>query len=75
MNELHLYHIFDDEFGFPGFIKFFGPYYMLIITEQKRIGEIFGHPVYQVTRTSMVELANSKTRSTFQNSKDENRFV
>jgi len=68
-------HIFDDEFVFPGFIKFLGPYYMLIITEQKRIGEIFGHPVYQVTRTSMVELANSKTRSTFQNSKDENRFV
>jgi hypothetical protein len=48
---------------------------MLIITEQKKIGEIFGHPVYQVTRTSMVELANSKTRSTFQNFKDENRFV
>ncbi|XP_066383463.1 phosphoinositide phosphatase SAC3-like isoform X1 [Miscanthus floridulus] len=61
-------------YGIIGFIKFLGPYYMLIITEQKRIGEIFGHPVYQVTRTSMVELANSKTRSTFQNSKDENRY-
>ncbi|CAO2040443.1 unnamed protein product [Urochloa humidicola] len=61
-------------YGIIGFIKFLGPYYMLIITEQKRIGEIFGHPVYQVTRTSMVELANSKTRSTFQSSKDENRY-
>ncbi|WVZ73391.1 hypothetical protein U9M48_021702 [Paspalum notatum var. saurae] len=61
-------------YGIIGFIKFLGPYYMLIITEQKRIGEILGHPVYQVTRTQMVELANSKTRSTFQNSKDENRY-
>nr|CAB3447916.1 unnamed protein product [Digitaria exilis] len=60
-------------YGIIGFIKFLGPYYMLIITEQKRIGQIFGHPVYQVTRTAMVELANSKTRSTFQSSKDENR--
>ncbi len=48
---------------------------MLIITEQRKIGEIFDHPVYQVTKTSMVELANSKTRSRFLNSKDENRFV
>ncbi|OEL34800.1 Phosphoinositide phosphatase SAC2 [Dichanthelium oligosanthes] len=61
-------------YGIIGFIKFLGPYYMLIITEQKRIGEIFGHPVYEVTRTAMIELANSKTRSTFQNSKDENRY-
>ncbi|KAG2662060.1 hypothetical protein PVAP13_1KG521340 [Panicum virgatum] len=61
-------------YGVIGFIKFLGPYYMLIITEQKRIGEIFAHPVYQVTRTAMVELANSKTRSTFQSSKDENRY-
>ncbi|KAK3159286.1 hypothetical protein QOZ80_2AG0148200 [Eleusine coracana subsp. coracana] len=47
---------------------------MLIITERKKIGEILGHPVYQVARTSMVELGNSKSRSTFQNSKEENRY-
>nr|CAB3451282.1 unnamed protein product [Digitaria exilis] len=62
-------------YGIIGFIKFLGPYYMLIITEQKRIGQIFSHPVYQVTRTAMVELANSKARSTFQSSKDENRYL
>ncbi|XP_062220505.1 phosphoinositide phosphatase SAC3-like [Phragmites australis] len=61
-------------YGIIGFIKFLGPYYMLIITEQKKIGEIFGHPVYQMTKTSMVELANSKTQSSFQNSKEENRY-
>jgi phosphatidylinositol 3,5-bisphosphate 5-phosphatase len=47
---------------------------MLIITERKKIGEIFGHPVYQVARTSMVELSNSKSRSSFQDSKDESRY-
>ena len=58
---------------FAGFIKFLGPYYMLIITEQRKIGDIFGHPVYQVTKTAMIELSNSKTRPKLTNSKDENR--
>ncbi|KAG2610097.1 hypothetical protein PVAP13_4KG096400 [Panicum virgatum] len=60
-------------FGIIGFIKFLGPYYMLIITEQRKIGDIFGHPVYQVTKTAMIELSNSKTRPKLTNSKDENR--
>ena len=58
---------------FAGFIKFLGPYYMLIITEQRKIGDIFGHPVYQVTKTAMIELSNSKTGPKLTNSKDENR--
>jgi phosphatidylinositol 3,5-bisphosphate 5-phosphatase len=58
---------------FTGFIKFLGPYYMLIITEQRKIGDIFGHPVYQVTKTAMIELSNSNTRPKLINSKDENR--
>ncbi|CAM0943642.1 unnamed protein product [Alopecurus aequalis] len=61
-------------YGIIGFVKFLGPFYMLIITEQRKIGEIFDHPVYQVTKTSMVELANSKSRSSFLCSKDENRY-
>jgi len=47
---------------------------MLIITEQRKIGDIFGHPVYQVTKTAMIELSNSKTRPKLINSKDENRY-
>jgi phosphatidylinositol 3,5-bisphosphate 5-phosphatase len=46
---------------------------MLIITDQRKIGDIFGHPVYQVTKSSMVELSDSNTRSKLINSKDENR--
>ncbi|XP_066375691.1 phosphoinositide phosphatase SAC3-like isoform X1 [Miscanthus floridulus] len=61
-------------FGIIGFIKFLGPYYMLIITEQRKIGDIFGHPVYQVTKTATIELSNSKTRPKLINSKDENRY-
>nr|CAB3469861.1 unnamed protein product [Digitaria exilis] len=61
-------------FGIIGFIKFLGPYYMLIITEQRQIGDIFGHPVYQVTKTAMIELSNSKTRPKLTDSKDENRL-
>ncbi|AQL01374.1 Phosphoinositide phosphatase SAC2 [Zea mays] len=61
-------------FGIIGFIKFLGPYYMLIITEQRKIGDIFGHPVYQVTKTAMIELSNSKSRPKLINSKDENRY-
>ncbi|KQK19159.1 phosphoinositide phosphatase SAC2 [Brachypodium distachyon] len=60
--------------GIIGFIKFLGPYYMLIITEQRKVGAIFGHAVYQVTKTAMIELSNSKTRPTLLNSKDENRY-
>ncbi|GJN00672.1 hypothetical protein PR202_ga17868 [Eleusine coracana subsp. coracana] len=62
-------------FGIVGFVKFLGPYYMLIITEQRKIGDIFGHPVYQVTKSAMVELSNSKTRPMLINSKDENRHL
>ncbi|KAL6861880.1 hypothetical protein ACP4OV_017580 [Aristida adscensionis] len=61
-------------FGIIGFIKFLGPYYMLIITEQRKIGDIFGHPVYKVTKTAMIELSNSKTRPKLINFKDENRY-
>ncbi|VAI83808.1 unnamed protein product [Triticum turgidum subsp. durum] len=60
--------------GIIGFIKFLGPYYMLIITEQRKIGAIFGHAVYQVTKTAMIELSNSKMKPTLLNSNDENRY-
>jgi hypothetical protein len=48
---------------------------MLIITEQRKIGAMFGHPVYQVTKTAMIEVSNSKMRPALFNSKDENRYV
>jgi len=60
--------------GIIGFIKFLGPYYMLIITEQRKIGAIFGHPVYQVAKTAMIKVSNSKMRPAHFSSMDENRY-
>ncbi|KAH9804824.1 phosphoinositide phosphatase SAC3 [Citrus sinensis] len=37
-------------YGIVGFIKFLGPYYMLIITKRRRIGAICGHNVYAVSK-------------------------
>jgi hypothetical protein len=48
---------------------------MLIITEQRKVGAMFGHPVYQVTRTAMIELSNSKMRPAHFSTKDENRYA
>ncbi|KAJ4883573.1 Phosphoinositide phosphatase SAC4 [Raphanus sativus] len=62
-------------FGLIGFIKFLGPYYMLLITERREIGEICGHRVYQVSKSEIISLRNSTgVLSNFANSRDENRY-
>lgn len=47
-----IYHYYyDKRCVFSGFIKFLGPYYMLLITERDQIGDIFGHVVYKPAKT------------------------
>ena len=58
-----------------GFIKFLGPYYMLVITERREIGEICGHRVYEVSKSDIISLRNSSVLSNFANSRDENRCL
>lgn len=58
---------------FTGFIKFLGPYYMLIITKRRRIGAICGHNVYAVSKCEMIPLPNSSVQSSITNSMNENR--
>ncbi|XP_020090227.1 phosphoinositide phosphatase SAC3-like [Ananas comosus] len=60
-------------YGIIGFVKFLGPYYMLLITERKQIGAICGHAVYKITKTDMIMLPNSCMQSNLVN-KDENRY-
>ena len=62
-------------YGFPfaGFIKFLGPYYMLLITKRRQIGAICGHTVYAVTKSEMIALPNPSVRSNVINPKNENR--
>lgn len=57
-----------------GFIKFLGPYYMLLITERREIGEICGHSVYEVSKSEIIALQNSSAVCNIANSRDENRY-
>lgn len=58
-----------------GFIKFLEPYYMLLITNRKKIGTICGHTVYAITKSEMVPIPHPSVRSKLAYSKDENRSL
>ncbi|WZZ31157.1 hypothetical protein YC2023_014558 [Brassica napus] len=60
-------------YGIIGFIKFLGPYYMLVITERREIGEICGHNS-QVSKSEIISLQNSSVLCNIVNSRDENRY-
>ncbi|XP_030470386.1 phosphoinositide phosphatase SAC3 isoform X1 [Syzygium oleosum] len=61
-------------YGIIGFIKFLGPYYMLLITKRTEIGAICGHTVYAISKSEMIPLPNSTVRSNLPNSRDEDRY-
>ncbi|QCD80186.1 phosphoinositide phosphatase SAC3-like [Vigna unguiculata] len=60
-------------YGIVGFIKFLGPYYMVLITKRRQIGAICGHTVYAVSKSEMIPLPYSSVRSNI-NDKNENRY-
>lgn len=75
-----LYSFFSQYFLFPfmcvsGFIKFLGPYYMLLITERREIGEICGHSIYEVSKSEIIALQKSSVLCNTANSRDENRYL
>ncbi|KAL6226847.1 hypothetical protein ACLB2K_000807 [Fragaria x ananassa] len=57
-----------------GFIKFLGPYYMLLITKRRKIGDIRGHAVYGISKSEMIPLPNSSVQCSMSDSRDENRY-
>ncbi|KAJ6809580.1 phosphoinositide phosphatase SAC2-like [Iris pallida] len=61
-------------YGIIGFIKFLGPYYMLLITKRRKIGTICGHTVYSVSKSEMIALPNSSMQPSLAYSKNENRY-
>ncbi|WOK97567.1 phosphoinositide phosphatase SAC3-like [Canna indica] len=61
-------------YGIAGFVKFLGPYYMLLITKRRKIGTICGHTIYAVSKSEMIAVPNSVVRSSMTYSKDENRY-
>ncbi|CAN0901242.1 Phosphoinositide phosphatase SAC4 [Linum grandiflorum] len=61
-------------YGIVGFVKFLGPYYMLLITKRRRIGAICGHNVYAVSKSKMIPIQNSSVHADIVDSKNENRY-
>ncbi|XP_020104055.1 phosphoinositide phosphatase SAC2-like isoform X3 [Ananas comosus] len=61
-------------YGIVGFIKFLGPYYMLLITKRRKIGTICGHAVFAISKSEIITVQNPVLWSTMPNSKDENRY-
>ncbi|KAG2717798.1 hypothetical protein I3843_03G190900 [Carya illinoinensis] len=61
-------------YGIVGFIKFLGPYYMLLITKRRQIGAICGHTVYAVSKSAMIPLPNSIVRNSITNWQNESRY-
>lgn len=62
-----------DFYGIIGFIKFLGPYYMLLITERDQIGDIFGHVVYKPAKTKKIVVPS--TSYNFSDTKNEDRYM
>ncbi|CAH1448864.1 unnamed protein product [Lactuca virosa] len=61
-------------YGIVGFIKFLGPYYMLLITQRRPIGSIGGHIVYAISKTEMIALSDSVTQINLTTWRHENRY-
>ncbi|XP_052183932.1 phosphoinositide phosphatase SAC4-like isoform X2 [Diospyros lotus] len=61
-------------YGIVGFIKFLGPYYMLLITKRRQIGAICGHAIYAVSKSQMIPVPNSTVLANMVISKNENRY-
>ncbi|KAI3329250.1 SacI homology domain-containing protein [Xylariaceae sp. AK1471] len=60
--------------GLIGFIKFTGPYYMLLITKKSTVAMIGGHYIYQVDGTELIPLTPAKYKTDTRNA-EESRFL
>ncbi|KAI3775156.1 hypothetical protein L1987_49725 [Smallanthus sonchifolius] len=61
-------------YGIVGFIKFLGPYYMLLITKRRKIGVICGHAIYAITKSEILPIPHSTVQPSVAYSKNENRY-
>ncbi|KAL3625263.1 hypothetical protein CASFOL_030717 [Castilleja foliolosa] len=61
-------------YGIVGFVKFLGPYYMLLITQRMQIGVICGHIIYSVSKSEIFPLTHSAVRSSMIDYRSENRY-
>ncbi|KAH9626213.1 hypothetical protein KSS87_000092 [Heliosperma pusillum] len=61
-------------YGIVGFIRFLGPYYMILITERRKVGMICNYAIYGVAKSKMIQIPYSSVRTNLENSKIENRY-
>jgi hypothetical protein len=47
--------------GLLGFIRFTGPYYMLLVTKRSQVAMIGGHYIYQIDGTELIPLTETTT--------------
>ncbi|XP_021719947.1 phosphoinositide phosphatase SAC2-like [Chenopodium quinoa] len=63
-----------DYYGIVGFIKFVKSYHIILITERKEVGKIWGHPIYSITKYRMISISQSTALTYMYNSSKENRY-
>ncbi|PNP41279.1 hypothetical protein TGAMA5MH_07151 [Trichoderma gamsii] len=61
--------------GLLGFIKFTGPYYMLLITKKSTVAMIGGHYIHQVEGTELVPLTPGRSKVDARNKPEEQRYL
>ncbi|OAX85161.1 hypothetical protein ACJ72_00463 [Emergomyces africanus] len=62
--------------GILGFIRFTGPYYMLLVTRRSQVAMIGGHYIYQIDGTELVPLTStSPARVKSEKNAEEARFI
>ncbi|VVA91635.1 unnamed protein product [Arabis nemorensis] len=61
-------------YGIIGFVKFLEPYYMLVITKIKKVGEICGHTIYGIAETRMIVIPNPNVKTRVADSFAEQRY-
>lgn len=58
-----------------GFVKFLEPYYMLVITKRKKVGEICGHTVYGIAESRMIVIPHPSVQTRVAESLAERRYL
>ncbi|EEH20357.1 hypothetical protein PABG_02616 [Paracoccidioides brasiliensis Pb03] len=62
--------------GLLGFIRFTGPYYMLLVTKRSQVAMVGGHYIYQIDGTELVPLSSSTfARAKADKNPEEARFI
>ncbi|KAL5601331.1 hypothetical protein BROUX41_002683 [Berkeleyomyces rouxiae] len=60
--------------GILGFIRFTGPYYLVVITKKSTVAMIGGHYVYRIEGTEIIPLTTSKVKPDHRNT-EESHFL